>query len=362
MRINLMDASLRALGGHPHDIDLRLTRAMVAAGHDVHVYCHIKANETLQSHYHSIAPITPLFSIHPYTSPNSFEPLAGDIIKNLEGGIITANELNQTRDAEVWLWPSFYSHQLNACSLIKTRALISACIHHPPDFFSPGDIAWWRHGFMKSHKNGLNLRAGFIEPETLYPYMPLSMNGDLSVFPFPNDGPETIKQPTALKTMGVFGFQREEKGGAFMHPLLKRLVADGYNVIMHDSNPDNGMFADIDGLTRIGHVMNLDDEIAKCDLVLAPYQPEAYRYRGSGIVMSAIANGIPVVAPFGSAPGRLIAQNGAGTLFNQYTLASVYAAIQQAVNHYPTISQSAYKAASQWKEHHGVMKFVQAVT
>ena len=361
MRINLLDGSLRVLGGHPHDIDLRLTKAMVAAGHDVHVYCHLDAGSVLQSHYHPYAPITPIFTVNPYSRPESFDTVAGDIIKNLDGGRQTANELLLTRDADRWLWPSLYPHQLLACAITKTRTLTSGCIHHPPGFFSPRDIAWWRYGYILARNAGLNIRVGAMVPEAQPLFSPLTMDGKFLLLPYPNDAPHIIAERLSVKTIGIFGSQRIEKGTLFLRSLLQRLVADGYQVMLHDSNQDEGEYGDIPGVVRLGHVMDLDAEIAKCDLVLAPYHPESYRYRGSGILMSALANGVPVVAPAGSAPGNLIQQTGAGTLFSAYSLDSIYAAVQTALGGYAAIAKSAYIVASQWQEQHGVKKFMDAM-
>ena len=356
-----MDASLRVLGGHPHDIDLRLTKAMVNAGHDVHVYCHVNAVDALKSHYLPIAPITPVFTINPYISPATFDSVAGAIIKNLDGGRLTANELMKTRAADMWLWPSLYSHQLLACAMTKTKALISGCVHHPPGFFSPEDTAWWRYGFMRARKAGLNLKVGAIEPVTASLFVPLTVDGKFLLFPFPNDGPQTVVEHQTAKTIGVFGSQREEKGALFLRPLLEKLAADGYEVILHDSSQNDSDYGELLGVVRLGYVMDLDAEIAKCDLVLVPYHPDSYRHRGSGIVMSALANGIPVVAPFGSAPGKLVEQTGAGTLFTTYSLDSIYAAVQSAINGYAAIAKAAYGVGCQWQEQHGIKKFMDAM-
>lgn len=356
-----MDGSLKSLGGHPHDIDLRLAKTMVESGHDVHVYCHVDADDVLKSQYHEVAPITPIFTINPYIRSDNFDFAAGDIIKNLVGGRTTASELTTAREADAWLWPSLYPHQLIACCNIKTNALISGCIHHTPEFFSSGDTAWWRYGLIQAQKNRLNLKVGSIEPELLYLYSPLTTNGRFSLFPYPNDGAESIVEHKAMKTIGVFGAQREEKGGALLRQLLEMLVADGYEVILHDSSQGNAGYGDISGVIRLGHVMDLDAEIAKCDLVLAPYHPDFYKQRGSGIVMSALASGVPVVVPYGSAPGRLIEQTGAGALFHRFSPDFIYASVKLANNNYAAIAKAAYRVGSQWKNHHGIKRFMNAM-
>jgi glycosyltransferase involved in cell wall biosynthesis len=350
------------LGGHPHDIDLRITKCLIAEGHDVHVYAHQKADKQLLLDYESIAPISTLFSIDPYLSPMQFDYIAGDIIKNLEGARVTANELLQMRQADVWLWPSIYQHQLLACTFINTNVLISGCIHHPPEFFSAGDIAWWRYALLQSEHKNINLNLCTIEAETRYLYLHLSKKTNISLFPFPNDG-KTPEQPRKnLKKIGIFGFQRAEKGSLLLQTLLEKLASTNlYDIVLHDSSQQNNTLNNINNVTYLGHVADLESEIASCDLVVAPYNIEAYRHRGSGIVNSAIANGVPVIAPLGSAPGRIIETSGAGVLFAHYSIDSIYNAIQLAKKNYPTIAQAAYAASLDWSEKHGIKKFTQAM-
>lgn len=361
MRINLMDASLRVPGGHPHDIDLLLTKAMVGMGHDVHVYCHEDATAAVQEVYAQIASITPLFTIDPYKRPKLYSVELGNIIKNLDGGLVTASELAKTRHADVWLWPSMYAHQVLACAFTKSTSFISGCIHHPPDFFSREDPAWWQYAFMQAQKAELNLKISMIEPETRYPFLPLTVDGNLHLAPYPHDGCPAITPRKEVKRIGAFGSQRQEKGKALLIPLLKKLSAQGFKVVLQDSNFHGHKVDHMDGIDYLGYVSNLTDALTKCDLVLTPYSAEAYYKRGSGIVMNAIACGVPVVAPEGSAAGRFVQQTGAGVLFNQYSLDSITNAIKSAIDNYAGLAHAAYIASNNWKKSHGVEKFIQAM-
>ncbi len=356
-----MDGSLQTLGGHPHDIDLRSCRMLVAAGHDVHVYCHARAEADMLSHYQGLVPITPLFSINPYVPPNSFDVLAGDILKNLDGARITAAELQKTRPADLWLWPSFYPHQLHACAMANPSARVSVCIHHPPEFFSLQDTAWWRYAFLQASKARLKLQVGFIEPETRYHYGQVCPRFKLGELPFPYDGLAQPQQRQVLKRIGIFGFQRDEKGGLFLLPLVNKLLAAGYEVVIQNSNMQKSDFDKMQGVTRLGYVEDLDEEIGRCDLVLAPYDLLAYQARGSGIVMSALSRAVPVVVPFGSAPGRLVEKTGSGILFRQCNAAGIERAVADAHNDYAAISIAAHRVAQGWSQQHGIARFVQAM-
>lgn len=359
MRINLLDAGLRVAGGHPHDINLTLTRALVRLGHDVHIYCHHGITPAVKEEYAQLCAITPLFTIDPYQNTKSFSPELTGIMRNLDGAIVTAAELAKVRAAEVWLWPSIFTHQLLACAFIKTKALISGCLHHPPEFFGKDDPGWWQYAFLQTQKSQLNVRLSVLETETRYAYLPLCFGEPPLVAPYPHDGLAQQSPRQKLQTIGVFGFQRQEKGGTLLRPLLEKLSAQGYSVIFQDSS--NHPIESIPGIIQLGHAPSLIHEIAKCDLVLAPYRPEAYIKRGSGIIMNALSCGVPVIAPEGTAPGRLVAQTGAGILFSQYTLNSILNALHSAIANYDSLADAAFVASRDWTKSHGVEKFLNAM-
>lgn len=359
MRINLLDAGLRIAGGHPHDINLTLVRALVRLGHDVHVYSHQEITPGVKDEYARLCAITPLFSIDPYQSTKSFSPELTGIMRNLDGAIVTASELAKVRAAEVWLWPSIFTHQLLACAFNKTQALISGCLHHPPEFFGKDDPGWWQYALLQTQKSRMNVRLSVLEQETRFAYLPLCFGEPPLVAPYPHDGLPQKSPRKKLGTVGVFGFQRQEKGGNLLRPLLEKISDLGLTVVFQDSS--NRPIEPIHGVIQLGYVANLIDEIAQCDLVIAPYRAEAYIKRGSGIIMNALSCGVPVIAPEGTAPGRLITQAGAGVLFSQYTLNSVFTALQSAIANYERLAEAAFVTSSNWPKSHGVEKFINAM-
>lgn len=359
MRINLLDAGLRVAGGHPHDINLTLTRALVRLGHDVHIYCHHEITPAVKVEYAQLCAITPLFTIDPYQNTRSFSPELTGIMRNLDGAIVTAAELAKVHAADVWLWPSIFTHQLLACAFNKTKALISGCLHHPPEFFGKDDPGWWQYAMLQTQKNHMNVRLSVLETETRYAYLPLCFGEPPLLAPYPHDGLPQKSPRKKLSTIGVFGFQRQEKGGNLLLPLLEKISALGFNVIFQDSS--NRPIEPISGVIQLGHVANLIDEIVQCDLILAPYRAEAYTKRGSGIIMNALSCGVPVIAPEGTAPGRLIAQTGAGVLFSQYTINSILNALQSAITNYDSLAEAAFVACRQWPTSHGVEKYLNAM-
>ncbi len=280
-------------------------------------------------------------------------------MRNLDGAIVTATELAKVRAADVWLWPSIFAHQLLACAFTKSKVLISGCLHHPPEFFGKDDPGWWQYAMLQSQKNQLNVRLCVLDPETRLSYLPLCFGEPPFVAPYPHDGLKQASAKQTLATIGVFGFQRQEKGSNLLQPLLKKLSSQGFGVIFQDSG--NHPTQPIPGVKQLGHVANLIDEIVQCDLVLAPYNPTAYIKRGSGIIMNALSCGVPAIAPEGTAPGRLIAQTGAGVLFSQYTLNSILNAVQSAMGNYASLAEAAFVTSKDWNKSHGVEKYLNAL-
>jgi hypothetical protein len=163
-----------------------------------------------------------------------------------------------------------------------------------------------------------------------------------------------------LKRIGFFGHQREEKGSSIVEPLLSRLVQDGYRITFHNSfhqieSPE------IPGVDLLEFVEDIAASIAECDLVVLPYDVANYRARGSGILMECIALGVPVTAPVGTLPGRIVEQFGLGALFTQTTPAPIYRAIKITERNYALFAANAYAAAGRFSERNGVAHFASAL-
>ena len=80
--------------------------------------------------------------------------------------------------------------------------------------------------------------------------------------------------------------------------------------------------------------------IANCDALLMPYDPSAYRIRGSGVALEALALGLPIVvtretdmAATFEGPGCIVASS--------FSVADVETACCFVVDHYKQISSQA---------------------
>lgn len=362
MLINILDPGLSIVGGHHLEWDQLIAAELVAQGHDVSVYSHIGIVAEARAAFDRRVKLQPLFRNYAYLNPLQLDAVAGELLGFLDVAILLAEDLRAVAKADLWLWPSLFNAQLYACALVKPDAFVSGCIHTEPGYMSSQGKAFWRYAFIKAHQAGLKMSIGVPGPVLQQEYGELFGNNQLvQLLPLPNRGYPASEARTGLKTIGFFGHQRQDKGAQLVAPLVSVLLREGYQVILHDSG---NLFesATVPGLTRIGYVADLAAEIAKCDLAVLPYDANSYRSRESAIVWDALASGVPVVVPNGTASALRLLTSGAGKVFHFPTVDSIHQAIVEAKSDYAQIAAAAFRASQQWRQIHGVAKLADAFT
>ena len=358
MIVNVIDPALRLTAGHHLDLGMGVARELRKAGHDVHVYCHAGVTAEAARMLAAHAAYTPLFKLTPYADAQSgedersgFERIAG----------IIADDLRRVRAADAWLWPSIFSSQAYACALVNPAAPICGCVHVEPQYMSNSGAALWRLALGEAARAGARIRLGAFEQMLCDQYSPLMPSIPFAKYPIPYDRCRVPAKRDRMTWVGFFGAQRDEKGVFLLENLIPQLLENGLNIVLHDSSGGSSGSGDARFRTLFGYVEDLAAEIANCDLVVTPYNPEPYRTKGSAIVWSALANGVPVVAPRGTASGTLIEQSGAGTTFGEFSVQSVLAAILAARDDYAALAQHACAFSDRWVAEHGLQKYVDAM-
>lgn len=361
MKIHLLDPGLALRVGHHFDLDLKLARWLAQAGHQVQVYAHAQvAPEVLQA-FEPVARVAPLFRASTYYDPRRYDPIAGELVAYLNQSRVLAQDLQSVSAADLWLWPTITAAQLNACATTANNVPVAGCVHtearaplHPH-----GDM-WWRHALLAAHRAGMNLRLGALEEEMRFDYQPLMEQGVFQCWPHYFDGIAPAGPRQQLRRIGFFGHQRSEKGAALIPALVKALAERGFDVVVQDSLQHFGLGSG-PRVTVLGFVDDLAEAVSACDLVVLPYDPESYRRKASGILLDALASGVPVVAPFGTLPGRWIDKTGAGTQFMRAEAAHILQAIELAQNNFGTIAKAAAQTAVDWRGRFGVAQFARAL-
>lgn len=357
MRVNILDPGLIFSGGHHLEYDIRIAEELIRRGHEARVYSHARISDSARESVAAIAPAIPLFRPSPYSNPAKVDPISGELRIFLDGALMLAEDLGRVEAADLWIWPTLFAPQLHACALANPRVDIAGCIHVEPNYMASNGRMWWRYALEKCRKAGLRTNLGVTIPRLGREYSLLAGDERVSMWPILADG-APIKVPrTGLRRIGFFGHQRAEKGTAILATLISRLLGDGFEVVLHDSG-DLSRIDQAPGLVTLGFVPSLAEEIARCDLVVLPYDPAAYRARGSSVGCEAIASGIPVIAPAGTPIGFLVESTGAGALFAALTAEEIHRVVLAARDGYRRFSNAAFEASRAWPERHGIKNFV----
>jgi len=361
MKINILDAGICYRAGHHYDYGLKTVKHYAQAGHDVHVYGFAEMKDEVEADFAAFAKVTRLFSTFPYHEPEEYDWYAGELARVRTESKRIAEELKGVRDAEVWIWPTIRPPEIVACAVRGVEAPIVGCVYWDPGFEGESiDAQVWRDSLLYAQDVGLKLTLASVEAELRHRFIRIVPDGRFALVPHPVDGPPIPERKKALKRIGFFGHQREEKGAKMMRALLSKLIDDGYAITFHNSDQDFP-FPEVPGIDRLEYVDDIAVPIAACDLVVLPYDVKRYQARGSGILMECLALGVPVTAPFGTLPGRIIEQAGVGPLFRTSNVNPIYGAIKTTERNYGVLATNAHRHAAKFCSRNGVDKFASAL-
>src|SRR5438445_6359381 len=133
MKVYVLDPGLIYVRGHQHDWDTRIANHLVELGHDVAFYANLHAKQDALLGFDERVRVDRHFRLDPYAAPERFDPICGEIERQLLGAQSIANDLSKLPPADLWIWPTAFSYQLRGCAVVESVAKISACLQMPPD-------------------------------------------------------------------------------------------------------------------------------------------------------------------------------------------------------------------------------------
>lgn len=363
MKINLLDPGHINSGGHNFDWNRRIAHELAKRGHEVRLYIGAQAKPAAMEGYAAGISVTPLFQTNPYLPASLYDPVCGELERQISGTRQIATELQSVAHADLWLWPTAFAYQLRACAVIPVEAEISACVHIPPTnelnipFSEPAE--WWRLAGKSLVTTGRRIRAiGPAEPDGLNLFRPYLGMLPLKALPIPFDGAPRARD--ALKTIGFFGNRLRSEQGLNLKPqLVYDCLQAGFHVVtqMEKSLPPE--------LTSHPNLKLLDGDgdfapkLEACDLVVAAYRWDTYVGRNSGVVSQALASGVPCVAPYGASFSQMLGKG--AVFFSELRAPAIFEAIRKAQTSYPALAKAAFDNAQEWKKSHGIAHFVDAI-
>jgi glycosyltransferase involved in cell wall biosynthesis len=361
LRINYMDPALAGQGGHHLQWFERIGAALTAQGHELRAYVNRRASRATLEALSGRAKVVPVFESMPYYPPEKIDPLCGELAMFMVDMKHLPRALARVAPADAWVWPTLFAPQMAALAAAKVAVPVAACIHFPPDRSPQLGPAVWRYGAMLAATARIDLRIGLSVQELEPLYAPL-LRRPLPVLPIPVDAGPPADLGSDVKTIGFFGGQANRKGAAILPTLVSRLLGQGFRVVLHDSSGRTAArLTAHPNLKVLGYLPDLPPAMAECDLVVAPYEPDAYRHMASGVVWEAISRGVPVIAPGDTAPGRFIQELGAGATFAVHSVDGICEAIDDVRAHWGRVSQAARQACEAWPDQHGVGHHVAAL-
>lgn len=361
MKINILDAGISYRAGHHYDYGLKILKHYAAAGHDVHVYAFAGMDDETAADFAEFGQVTKLFRTTPYEEAGEYDSYAGELVRYRKESWTVAEDLRSVREADIWIWPTIRPAEIEACVIRGVRAPMVGCVYWDPGVESGSiEAKLWRSALVAAKSSGLNITLASVEAELRHRFMPIVANGRFMVVPHPVDGPRIAEPKSTLKRIGFFGHQREEKGSSIVRPLLSRLVQDGYSITFQNSF-NQVRSPEIEGVDLLTFTKDIAVPIAECDLIVLPYDVRNYQARGSGILMECIALGVPVTAPVGTLPGRIIEHAGVGPLFAETKIGPIYRAITVAQRNYAKFAANAHRVAGRFCERNGVAPFASAL-
>jgi hypothetical protein len=198
---------------------------------------------------------------------------------------------------------------------------------------------------------------------------------EVGTFPLPFGATTARRRRAGARpiTLAVLGHQRPDKGYQHVPEITATLLRQRSDLRVLAHNGDPGLTPRtqdaLRSLARADARLTLDERIAgpalwaelleRTDLMLCPYNPQAFAARYSAVACEAVANAIPIVVPARTSLESLLAEfGGPGTAFEKFELPSIVDAVNRALDDFDRYAELAQGASEQWQRTRGPGIFV----
>jgi glycosyltransferase involved in cell wall biosynthesis len=359
MHVSIMDPGLANRIGHHFDQDVRIARALTAQGHAVEVHATASVSPELVAAFAALGvPVHGTFRAGSYHRPIEGED-SWDHWQ--QRAAVTGDDLARLAPTDVAFWPSLTPSHFLAMVRAAYGAHIVGGLDGQINFVSPLGAELLASGRETAHGLAGRLELGTYDRFIADAYRPILAGLPIRRLPVPHDGQHT---PPAeiFRRVGFFGHQRGERGADLLPEIAAALVQRGLKITIQDSTERIALRRAHPDISILGFVDDLPVELAACDLIVWPSNPQYYAARTSGIVWEAIASGRPVVVPSLCLPAQIAFHDGAATFFHQPTAKSVLRAIDEAIANYPVLARRADRQARRWRATEGTARLAAALT
>lgn len=358
MRISILDPSLRRLGGHFLDLDLRLADHWAAQGHKVTIHGRKDAPASLDPLFvNAGASLRRTFTA---PSPDWLEPGFDDVERLRLEAAAYHRDLLELETADLIVWPSASAACAMAHALhgLRTPTVLTTFEH--PGFASPASP-----GAFAASREYMRLRRQKVvwglHVEDFKPIWSSIVGPEnIQLLPYPTAGKPVPHKPSKPLRIGFAGGLRAERRVDLVLPLIGRLLDKGFAVSLQDSLDNLPAFSH-DRLERFGFLQDITPAIAACDLVIWAALAGKYLCRPSGIVAEAIACGVPLVMSSACYPSEMAIKQGAAVFFQRPYLDEVMEATGKAASQIEALREKALSCAKRWNARHGLRRLADKI-
>lgn len=326
-KISIIDPGMINKLGHHREINCEIAKQLIKIGYSVDIFTHKKYEIDIKDNISGNLKILPTFSLSPYSIGNKNSTESDIFIANKMLEKVFTEELLKLRLAGPVHFSNLFSHQLKGASFIGEKSKVTACVHvHPNRYFNNGEFLW-SNSAIELNNRLKNIEIQVVEEMLVNEIDRLTpFSNGTKILPFPLNYQPAKKTKLMTNRIGILGGLRKEQGALNLHETINTIKSAGFDVLLQDTKKmvEN---TNAVGVRVIGFLDSFANAFEECDAILLNYNPEAYRFMGSGILWEALGNDIPFFYSRGTALSSLARKYSAGIPFSYHDKNSLKAAL-----------------------------------
>ena len=293
--VTIIDPGMISHIGHHRELNLRIAKHLVNRGYRVSIvvgktYSHIVGDQSDDR-----IKIIPYFSDNPYELLQQRNNLTTILVGHRLAARRFQYELHVLKVSGIIHFSCLFSYQLHAAVALTRTHQTTACIHHHPLRFRDSDNLLWADTTSTLTKDAHQLGC-FVVEEMLANEIDyfLPQVGGVRVIPYPIELNPSDQAYTQGDFIGIFGSVRKEQGRSTLKTTIDVISSLGLRSLGQDPSGVLSSYLPSSAET-VPFIDDFGNELKRCQAVLLNYDPQPYRFMGSGIFWEALARGIPVL-------------------------------------------------------------------